>query len=192
MADNIAPTPPRNLTVSPNRQGPALHWDQAMDNVAVDRYEVLRDGDVIGRVEPPESNFIDKEAPAGSHSYYIYAYDSSGNRSTASNTVAITVENLREIFAPQNLNAAVEPGVGGLQVRLTWNRPANDTQTVGFQVNRNNTKIVRTRRLIYIDNNNIQLNQVYTYFIRSYDLDDNLSDPSNSVRVEIKTIVQQV
>ncbi len=87
--DEQAPTAPTNLEATAEFEGVKLQWGASTDNVGVDSYIVFRDGAEISSTEGTE--YLDSRAPAGSHTYVVYAQDAFHNRSTASGSATIAV-----------------------------------------------------------------------------------------------------
>jgi hypothetical protein len=87
--DEQPPTAPTNLVATPEFEGVKLQWGASTDNVGVDGYIVFRDGAEISSTEDTE--FLDSRAPAGSHTYVVYAQDAFHNRSAASGSATVTV-----------------------------------------------------------------------------------------------------
>ena len=87
--DEQPPTAPTNLVATPEFEGVKLRWGASTDNVGVDNYIVYRDGVEISTTEGTE--FLDSRAPAGSHTYVVYAQDTFHNRSAASGSATVFV-----------------------------------------------------------------------------------------------------
>jgi hypothetical protein len=92
--DLTPPTAPG--TPSPTGVGTTtatIGWSRSSDNVAVTRYDISRDGTVVGSVPQPQSgdpSFTDGGlSPATTYSYVVTAFDAAGN-STASQPGALT------------------------------------------------------------------------------------------------------
>jgi hypothetical protein len=88
-------TPPSKpvVTGTPTATSVTLTWPRATDDVGVSRYDVSRDGVVVGTVGQPASgavSFTDTGRTAGTaYSYVVTASDAAGN-STASDAVVVT------------------------------------------------------------------------------------------------------
>lgn len=93
LGDEEPPTAPTNLSVtSVASKSVALSWDAATDNVAVEGYEIYRDGVKVGFVREPALNYIDKNLVVGTtYRYEVKAYDHALNRSDAVSTEATTI-----------------------------------------------------------------------------------------------------
>jgi len=99
IADNQSPSIPTNLT-APNSTSSSIEltWSASSDNVAVQSYDLYRDGVLVGSVAHPSTTFIDNGLQSDtSYSYQVLAVDTAGNESalsgaiTASTTVSSTV-----------------------------------------------------------------------------------------------------
>ncbi len=89
VPDEEPPTAPTDLTASIGIDGAQLEWSASSDNIGVDRYVVVRDGDQIGTTANPA--YLDSLVSAGEHAYVVYAEDATGNRSAASEPATATV-----------------------------------------------------------------------------------------------------
>jgi chitodextrinase len=84
------PTVPTNVAVSLSGLVATLSWTAATDDVAVDHYEIHRDG-VVAAAPVSELSWSDQGlAASSSYSYRVVAVDTSGNRSAAS--LAVTTQ----------------------------------------------------------------------------------------------------
>jgi chitinase len=90
QADTQAPSVPTALTASvAKRTQVSLAWQPATDNVGVAGYEVWRNG--VRAAVTTTANYTQTLA-AGAYTYYVIAYDAAGNRSSASNSVSVTIK----------------------------------------------------------------------------------------------------
>ncbi|KWV31284.1 glucose dehydrogenase [Micromonospora rifamycinica] len=95
QSDTQRPTTPTNLAATANGTDVTLTWTAATDNVAVTRYDVLRDGVTVGSVtgtatNPPVTTFTDTGLTADTeYRYTVVARDAQGNTSAASSAVTV-------------------------------------------------------------------------------------------------------
>ena len=89
-ADTAPPSAPTNLIATTNGLGQVnLTWNASTDNVSVAGYRVLRNGIQIDTVSTP--SYTDATAAANTtYSYYVVAFDATGNTSGSSNIATIT------------------------------------------------------------------------------------------------------
>lgn len=87
--DQQSPTAPSGLSHTLLAQGLRLTWNGGGDNVGVASYPVYRDGVQVG--SSGSHSFDDLTVTAGQHVYTVYAQDSAGNRSAASEAYVVTV-----------------------------------------------------------------------------------------------------
>jgi hypothetical protein len=87
--DEEPPTAPTGLAGSFGTDGVQLEWGPSSDEFGVERYVVYRDGSQIGT--SATLGFLDSLAPAGEHTYLVYAEDELGNRSDPSAPVEVAV-----------------------------------------------------------------------------------------------------
>ncbi|WP_203719402.1 fibronectin type III domain-containing protein, partial [Asanoa siamensis] len=89
--DCTAPTAPTLSSTGKSDTTVALSWTGATDNVAVTGYEVFRGATLVG--SPSGTSFTDTGLTSSTaYSYTVRARDAAGNRSVASNTVAVTTD----------------------------------------------------------------------------------------------------
>jgi len=95
-ADSSPPTAPANLsgTVLGSSQV-LLSWDDSSDDVGVVRYDILRNGTVVG--SSAGSGYLDSPGAGTTSVYQVVAYDAAGN-STASSTVTVTTPPPGDLF----------------------------------------------------------------------------------------------
>ncbi|WP_460492017.1 fibronectin type III domain-containing protein [Dactylosporangium cerinum] len=87
--DCTAPTAPSLTSPAKTDTSVSLSWTGATDNVGVTGYEVFRGSTLVG--SPTGTSFVDTGLTASTgYSYTVKARDAVGNRSPASNAVAVT------------------------------------------------------------------------------------------------------
>lgn len=83
VTDTQPPGPVSNITANTTGVPAALTWNAAADDTGINRYEILRDGELAGY--NTTEHFVDTTAVAGTtYMYTITAIDRGGNRSPAS------------------------------------------------------------------------------------------------------------
>jgi hypothetical protein len=89
MADSEPPTPPQDLSLAAGRgKKVELSWSASADNVGVVGYRVFRDGAELATT--PTTTITDTlTGKAKSVTYYLVAFDASGNTSPPSESVVI-------------------------------------------------------------------------------------------------------
>ncbi|GAA3215366.1 fibronectin type III domain-containing protein [Dactylosporangium siamense] len=87
--DCTTPTAPTLTSPAKTDTSVSLSWSGASDNVGVTGYEVFRGSTLVG--SPTGTSFVDTGLTASTgYSYTVKARDAAGNRSPASNAVAVT------------------------------------------------------------------------------------------------------
>lgn len=95
--DSTAPAQPLNLQATPGTLDTiTLKWTASTDNVGVAGYKIYKDGELIRVLLQGEADFgtsfVDKEAYAGdSFTYYVVAFDGTGNDSVKSNVSSASI-----------------------------------------------------------------------------------------------------
>lgn len=87
--DATPPTSPSNVTAATQRKQVIVTWNSATDNIGVVRYELLRNGSVVGT--SVTTSFADRYPVSGINTYQVRAYDAAGNKSVWSNSANVTV-----------------------------------------------------------------------------------------------------
>ncbi len=95
VPDTQAPSPPSALISDVQSAYQVnLSWSPSIDNVGVARYDIYRSDNTRtpkASVSGTTTSFGDTTTLAGkTYSYYIYAYDSAGNKSLTSNKISVT------------------------------------------------------------------------------------------------------
>ena len=119
LADTVAPTAPTNLAAT-SVQGHQVNlaWTASTDNVAVSRYNVVRNGQAIGTA--PSNSYVDATAaPNTTYTYTVTAQDAAGNVSGPSNALVVTTPNQSTITVDRSVtlhqtSPATAISVGGL------------------------------------------------------------------------------
>jgi len=84
--DNEPPTAPKNLGISSRTDtSVTLTWSASTDNAAVTGYKIYRNG--VNIADTVNTRYTDYDLEPGTYSYYVKAFDASGNVSDVSNTV---------------------------------------------------------------------------------------------------------
>ena len=90
--DTTPPSAPTGLTAgTPTASSVPLSWAASTDNVGVTRYNILRDGNVVGSVSGSTTSYSDNTVKAGTtYKYTVEAADAAGNVSPQSAPVTVT------------------------------------------------------------------------------------------------------
>jgi hypothetical protein len=99
--DSAAPTAPSNLGAALGQSSVGLTWTASSDNEGVAGYRVFRNGTQIASPSVPYYSDTSVQ-PGTTYSYYVVAYDASGNVSSASNTASVSTPASGQVltFAP--------------------------------------------------------------------------------------------
>ncbi|MEJ3404144.1 PQQ-dependent sugar dehydrogenase [Rathayibacter sp. YIM 133350] len=90
-SDTVAPSVPRNVAAVASGTSVAVTWSASTDNVAVTRYDIRRDGVVVGSVGGSVLAFTDSGLAVNhAYSYSVIARDAQGNASAASAAATTT------------------------------------------------------------------------------------------------------
>lgn len=90
-ADTEPPTRPTSLTASATASAMKLAWRASADNVGVRKYELSRNGAVVGTTT--STSYTSKNLKCGtSYTFHVRAYDAAGNKSASAGLAAATTE----------------------------------------------------------------------------------------------------
>jgi len=128
-APNTAPTTPTNLHVTAmTPTSVSLAWDPSTDNSGSVTYRVEMISTVSSSytMETTQTNITFTSLyTKTTYSFYVYAFDSAGNRSANSNTVTVTTPADTTPPTAPELSGSV---LGPSQVSLTWTASTDDQQ----------------------------------------------------------------
>src|SRR5215208_2787282 len=116
--DRTPPTKPTNLRVtSLSAHNLTLAWNPSTDNSGTFSYQVWVSYGFTHTVSQTQTSFSLRVVPNNTYSFYVYAVDGSGNKSSKSNTVSVTT--------PPDITPPTAPvlsvvGVNPTEVSLQW------------------------------------------------------------------------
>ena len=176
--DTQPPSTPTNLAAS-IVTGPAvsLTWTASTDNVAVDHYDVLRNGTDIG--SSTTTSFTDAAVVQGqSYSYRVVAFDTSGNESGQSSAAPITVPDVTPPTIPGDVQATpLTPS----SIRIDWDPSSDNVAVTGYELFRDGVQIATLSgsATTYTDTTVSVVLNTYAYTLRAFDAAGNHSSLSN-------------
>ncbi len=171
--DAFAPTQPANLAAKIQSEGVVrLSWTASSDNGTVVKYNVYRNGTLIGSSNG--TAFTDSTAFGGYYEYYVEAVDNEDNVSRAS--ASVFIDNLAPTAPVLTLNSVKDD-----YVSLSW-ECSDNVGVSKYDIYRNDVKIKSFNANMYIDTA-VSLDTNYTYYVVAYDAAGNVSESSNEVRV---------
>lgn len=169
--DAFAPTQPKNLSADIRSEGVVrLSWTASSDNGTVVKYNIYRNGSLIGTSNG--TAYTDSAVAAGLYEYYVEAVDNEGNVSRASDIV--TIDNLSPTAPVLTINT-----VSDTFISLSW-ECSDNAGIVKYDVYRNGLKYKIVDRNVFVDMD-IELDRSYSYSVIAYDAAGNTSALSNEV-----------
>jgi fibronectin type III domain protein len=180
--DRTPPTKPTNLRVtSTNSYYVSLAWNPSTDNSGAFSYKVWVSYGQTYTVNQAQTTFTLFVAPNSTYSFYVYAVDGSGNRSTKSNTVSATTP---RDTTPPTAPALSLVDVNPTEVSLTWSASTDDGPYLMYQVYVNGSPNVDagTARSAVVHNLMPATSYVITVKARDF-YGNNVSAPSNAINV---------
>jgi hypothetical protein len=181
-ADRTPPTKPTNLRVtSTTSYNVSLAWNPSSDSSGTFSYRVWVSYGQTYTVPQTQTTFTLFVAPNNTYSFYVYAVDGAGNKSSKSNTVSATTP--RDTTAPSAPVVSVV-GVNPTEASLAWTASTDDGPYLFYQVFVNGSLNVDAgqNRSAVIHGLNPETSYVIT--VKARDLyGPNSSGPSNALTV---------
>jgi uncharacterized repeat protein (TIGR03806 family) len=169
IPDTAAPETPGNLTAVPFVTEVELSWTAAGDNVAVENYEVWRNGIQIATVEG--TTFTDSNLdPETAYTYEVTAVDAADNHSLPAAVNATTAADTVAPEMPPGL--AATPALNS--VSLSWGAAYDEVAIQEYRVLRGSDVIATVTGLSYNDTG-LTDGTSYTYRVIAIDTSLNLS-----------------
>ncbi|WP_444912598.1 CARDB domain-containing protein [Microbulbifer sp. PAAF003] len=166
-----------------NESTAELSWSASL-STDVQSYMIERDGVLIGTVTSDILAFSDPGLSNGTYRYRVFAKDTAGNESSASNEVDLVI-NVAPIGAPVALQAQNDETTG--YIGLTW-LPAPETAPIEYKLYRSLTagrdyaELASVSGLSYVDRD-VANEVTYYYVVRAVDSFENLGLQSAEVEV---------
>ncbi|MEK4513354.1 alpha-amylase [Paenibacillus sp. FSL K6-2524] len=183
-------------TVPTNVQGTAvgttsinLTWNASTDDKGVVKYEIYRDGVLIG--ETTTTSYTDTTVSANkTYSYTIKAVDTIGQKSAATTAISVTTGSGTQDQIPTAPANVQGTAVGTSSVSLTWSPSTDDKGVVKYEIYRDSTLRGESVSTSYADSN-IANDKTYIYTVRAVDTIGQRSSFSSPVSVKIGNGGQQ-
>ena len=180
--DNLPPTVPMSLQFDKvTMKTVEITWDASTDNNAVSGYEIYRDGKCIGK--STITKFVDTTLEPGTkYQYYVKAYDKSKNFSDKSKTIVVeTPEDSAAPTVPSGIRISDKTKDS---VTIVWNESKDDIKVNGYYIYRDNQYLSTVTGTSFQDTSLSEGD--YTYFVKAFDDNDNISSASSTVTFDNK------
>jgi serine/threonine protein kinase/chitodextrinase len=185
-ADTLVPATPAGLHVTGRSvNAVSLDWAEAMDNVKVAGYIVVRDGKRAGTTFTP--GFTDSGLmPQTKHHYAVAAFDAAGNispNSTPVSATTLTEPDVSPPTIPTNLHAT---GKSVTSIVLAWTVSHDNVGVAGYEVYRDGKLVANVPQPGFTDVG-LAAASTHTYTVRAYDTSNNASADSDGATVTTLT-----
>jgi len=184
--DVVAPSTPANLQGSlSGANGAALSWSASSDNVAVAGYDVFDGTTKVATVAATSVTVTGLSV--GTHTFTVVAYDTSGNRSGASNSVPVTVPT-----PPADTQAPTAPGTPTVtattssSISLSWAASTDNVGVTAYDVY-NGSTLARTVTTNSGTVSGLSADTSYTFTVKARDAAGNTSPASGPVTAKTQT-----
>jgi chitodextrinase len=182
--DSVPPSIPTGLdTEELDWNSFSVRWNSATDNIAISGYDVYLNGEYF-TTTPELSLSLENLEANRNYSVFVMAVDSSGLKSSASETVFFSTGNQPDTEAPTcptNLRANRKCGSG---IQLTWRPSSDNVGVVLYRIYRNGVFLASTSAT-WLNDSSVEPARKYTYQISAIDAAGNQSDLSKSILVVI-------
>ena len=173
--DTSPPTVPSGLSAYLTQSGQIyLSWNPSTDDVGVVGYYVYRDGQLVANT--PGLLFYTDNAPAGTHTYTVAAYDATGNVSAQSVPTSPPITVTADTVPPSAPSGfTLDPSSSSIV--LSWNASTDNVAVIGYYIYRNGGKLIFQNTLngtTYTDTN-LTPGATYTYQVGAYDAAGNIT-----------------
>lgn len=173
------PYPATELTAAVNEDTVLLSWNLPAVSLprAFNGYYIYRNGNLHQSISNPATNqWSDTGVPNGSYSYYLIARYDAG-LSVQSNTVAVIVNVMPDLYPPENLTVALQ---GERDALLNWTAPTGSPSF--YRIYRNGLEITTNTFSSYLDED--LDNGSYEYYVKAQ-YPEGLSSASNTVSLNL-------
>lgn len=183
--DNTAPSTPANLSiVSTSDNKVTLSWTASTDNVGVAGYSIYRNGEWL-KISTTNS-FTDKINSSKAYTYYVRAFDESGNVSGQSNHVSTSssAPNFdNDVVAPSTPSNLTVNSTASDRVNISWMASTDNVAVIGYNIYQNGEWLANIDGMTSFTASHLNPSTSYTYYVRAYDDRGNMSGQSNVVSV---------
>lgn len=181
-SDSTPPTAPTGLAAaSVASTAVDLTWAAATDNIGVVRYEVLRNGGVVG--ESATTSYTDTGlSPSTAYTYTVRAVDASSNVSPDSAALAVTTQPPADTTPPSAPTNLAASSVTSSSVVLGWTAATDDRGVTGYRIYRDGTQVGTSTTTAFTDAT-VLSSTTYAYAVRAQDAAGNLGPASTSLSV---------
>jgi chitodextrinase len=186
VGDTFAPSVPAGLSVANvTANSFTISWLPSSDNVGVVAYEVQRNGVSLGLSVANSLNIAQLQAGT-TYSMTVKAMDAAGNSSAFSTPFPVTTLGFADAVAPTAPTSLLVISKTATSAAITWIASTDNVGVTEYEVYRNNFKISSVLTNSFNDNT-LQPNNIYTYFVRAKDAAGNVSASSQSLQVNTGT-----
>lgn len=186
--DRTPPTKPSNLRVtSLSAHSVTLAWNPSTDNSGTFSYKLWVSYNFTHTVPQTQTTFSLGLVPNNTYSFYVYAVDGSGNKSSQSNKLTVTTP--RDTTAP-TVPVVSLVAVNPTEISLQWTASTDDGPYVLYQVFVNGSPNVDAgqNRSAVVHNLTPGTSCQITVKARDLYLPQNVSAPSNVLTATTATV----
>jgi chitodextrinase len=181
LPDVEGPSVPTGLTAAATgAHSVEIDWQPATDNVAVDHYDVYRNGGFVGDA-PSGTSYTDTGlTDATQYTYAVVAVDAAGNPSDPSDTAGATTPDATPPTAPGTVRVKA---VSATQTTLTWTKSTDNVGVTGYVVYRNGAPVASVPPTTVYQDMGVTGSTVYKYAVVALDAAGNASTTSATAQL---------
>jgi chitodextrinase len=180
-SDNVSPTtPPALQSLALTNSSIEVSWDESLDNVGIDKYQVRREGAFIANATG--LSYLDTGLlNATQYCYTVYAIDPSDNVSDSAGPACATTFAEADIDAPSQPTGMVATAMGSNSISVSWTNSVDDHFVYGYSVfntSAGESFLANVTDTTYL-NNGLVNSTLYCYEAEAFDSSGNRSARSN-------------
>lgn len=167
--DNTPPSKVKGLEIYDLHDGKLfLFWDEATDNKKVERYQIIRNGDLLP-TQPSYPFFIDTSVVDGiTYSYEIRAVDSSdnvGDPSDPESGISTSSDNV----PPSRVEGLIVENAYNGRLNVSWEPAFDNVGVATYRIYRDGMKLADEPVTTFYQDTGLTNGQNYTYEISAVD-----------------------
>ena len=188
--DTEAPTDPSNLMASNTSESTTdLNWTASSDNIGIAGYNIYQDGFNVLTSNGTGTNVtVNGLASSTTYSFYITAFDASGNESTSSNSINVTTSAASDTEAPTSPSLLVAGNTSETTTDLSWNGSTDNVSVVGYNIYQD-ALFIGSSSSTSSTINGLTESTTYSFYVTAFDAAGNESTSSNSINITTSTVV---
>ncbi|USD24809.1 fibronectin type III domain-containing protein [Flagellimonas marinaquae] len=160
-----------------------LAWSAATDNVGVTNYEVFQDGVSIANTGTTTAFNVTGLSPGTSYDFTVFAEDTAGNVSGASNTETVNTTGIVDVEAPSVISDLSASNTTSISTELSWSASTDNVAVTNYEVFQDGVSIANTGTTTALNVTGLSPSTSYDFTVFAEDAAGNVSGVSNTENV---------